>query len=358
MFKLLLSFLLTACLSACDLFHTDFNDEEPAKLYQAKLLSDQSTPIMPIRVMNWNIKFAGARLDFFFDCLGDEVLMPKAIVLANLKQIADAINNISPDILLAQEVDVLSKRSAYVDQVQWILDHTDLNYAAYASQWKADFIPSDGVGRVNSGNVIFSRWPIIQATRYALAPISDQDALTRYFYLKRNYIDAVIKPTGATSIHVVNIHTTAYAQDNTQKKQLDQLLNALIELDNQAQTFIAGGDFNQLPAGSSQTSAFADNVCKDEYVADDFSTQTTWLDGFYANFSPAISLTDYQLDNTLYFTHSVDKNVFWNRKIDYLFTNTNFEAASTQVYQNMANGGLQTMNLSDHAPMAASWSWP
>ena len=60
-----------------------------------------------------------------------------------------------PNILLLQEVDVNSKRSCYIDQLQWLPDHTCFNYAVCGSQWKAQFIPSDGLGRMDEGNAIY-----------------------------------------------------------------------------------------------------------------------------------------------------------------------------------------------------------
>src|SRR5690606_1556391 len=105
-----------------------------------------------------------------------------AEVETNLQRIADVINAVDPDVLFLEEVDVNSKRSAFVDQVQWLLDHTQLNHGAYASQWRADFVPSDGLGAMDSGNAILSRWPLDDATRFALPLREDQSALVRYFY--------------------------------------------------------------------------------------------------------------------------------------------------------------------------------
>jgi len=65
--------------------------------------------------------------------------------------LAAKITAMDADILLLQEVDTDSKRSAYIDQVQWLLDNTAMNYGVYASMWEVQFVPSDGLGRVNTG---------------------------------------------------------------------------------------------------------------------------------------------------------------------------------------------------------------
>lgn len=338
--------------------HTGFEDVEEAQMYRSKAIGSTTAPGGAITVMTWNIKFGGGRIDFFWDCYGDRTLMSEGETLSNMNAIAAKINEVNPDILLLQEVDIEAKRSAYVDQVQHLLDNTSLNYGAYASQWKADYIPSDGMGRMNSGNAILSRWPISKATRYALPQISEQSNVTRYFYLRRNYLQASISISGANGFEVFNIHTSAYSSDGTKKKQLDIFLQALKDAKAAGNNFVAGGDFNTIPGNSSKTSDFPDSVCKDpDYIADDYSAELTWLDGFYSNFSPALSLTDYLLAESTYFTHTVDGNGFWNRKLDYLFTNTAFEVGTTVTYQD-TNTGLATMPLSDHAPMATQWSIP
>ncbi|MDH5218247.1 MAG: endonuclease/exonuclease/phosphatase family protein [Gammaproteobacteria bacterium] len=352
-------FLLSIVIIACDPFHTTFKKSEHPRYFQSASLSDIPTSGDPLTLMTWNIKFGGARIDFFFDCHGDEVLMTKTETESNLAALATIINDIRPDILFLQEADIGSKRSAYVNEVQWLLDHTELNYAVYASQWHADFVPSDGIGPVDSGNAIFSRWPLNDGERIALPEISAQDTLTRYFYLKRNMLKASINLSSGNTLHLLNTHLAAYAQDDTVQKQLNQLLAEMNTMDTDNLHFIAGGDFNTLPPGSTQSKDFADNVCTGEdFLADDFSEKLDLLTPFYQAYTPAVSLADFQSDNNPYLTHSVSGSVFWNRKIDYLFTNTGFVNASTRVYQNVSNGGYETMPLSDHAPMSVQWSIP
>ena len=113
---------------ACDPFHTGFDDVEGAVSYQARGEKSEPDPEAALRVMNYNVKFGGARIDFFFDCFGDRVLMSKDEVVQNLSGLAEKIRQYDPDLLVIQEVDVNSKRDGYVDQMQWLLDHTDLRY--------------------------------------------------------------------------------------------------------------------------------------------------------------------------------------------------------------------------------------
>ena len=339
--------LVPAC-AAVDYFDAELDPVEPAALLHAKTLSDAPDPAGAITVVDWNIKFGGGRLDFFFDCHGNRGNMDKAEVHDNLAGVAAEITSLAPDILFVEEVDRPSKRSAYVDELQWLLDHTHLNFAAYASQWKADFVPSDGIGRIDDGIAVLSRWPISHAQRIALPEVGEYDALERYFYLKRGMLIAQVAVPGMPDgLWVVVVHTEAYSHDGTKARQIDRFAAELDALDRDGKRFVAGGDLNALPPGSQKTSDFPDLVCTDQaFRDDDYAAETTLLQPLYDAWEAEIPLADYQADNARYFSHTTDKDAFWNRKLDYLFTNGDFVDGSGEVHQQ------GTMPLSDHAPVS------
>lgn len=352
--KLAVFELMVWPLIACDPFHTGFEDVETAEYYQAARMAEAPEPPGQLVVMNWNAKFGGGRIDFWFDCHGDRVLMSRSEVIENMEGLARKINQVNPDILLLQEIDTNSKRAAYVNQVQWLLDHTELNYAAYASQWKADYIPTDGIGRMDSGNAVLSKFPLRDGQRIALPLSEEQDALTRYFYLKRNILSVVSDIPGFGPLHVVNVHTDAFGKDGTKKKHIDAFKAELDRIAATGALFVAGGDLNTIPDGSVQLKGFSDSVCEDEdFMADDFTGERGWLTGLYESYASAIPLADYQADNQPYFTHTTRKDGFWNRMLDYIFTNGEFVEGSGMVHQDVSSGGMETMPLSDHAPVTA-----
>ncbi len=357
--KIVQAALITALLFwTCDPFDDIYNSIDSVRYYTATDITPMNWDIFnQLPVMSWNIKFGGGRIDFWFDCYGDRVLMTENEVLVNLQGLADLINGEQPFIVLLQEVDVNSKRSAYIDQIQWLLDHTHLNYAAYASQWQNQFIPSDGLGPTDSGNAVLSVYPLSEGERIALPLRSDQDALTRHFYLKRNILKVRVDVPYQT-IWVLNVHTSAYAQDGTKKDQLDIFKDEMDALNDMGFGFIAGGDLNEIPPGSINTHDFPDAVCEDEeFMADDYREELDWLNDIYASYYPAIPLADYLAEenngDTInpYYTHTTDKNGWWTRKIDYLFTNMNSFFSDGRVLQN-------TMPLSDHAPVLVNISIP
>ncbi len=348
---LLLGLLL---LAGCDFFNANFEEIEDGQLYQAGSLSPVPAESDRLLVMTWNIKFGGGRIDFFYDCYDTRVLMTEEEVLANLEGLAAKINQVNPDILLLQEVDVQSKRSAYIDQVQWLLDHTLLNYGAYASQWKPDFIPSDGLGRMNSGIAVLSKRPITESRRITLPERTGESALTNYFYLKRAVLTTRIPLPQREDFFVVTTHLEAYSKDDTKQRQLNRLIEELDRIEALGALMVLGGDFNMIPPGSQQLKDFPDAICEDEeFIADDFSGEVGWMDPLYEALQPAIPTAVYTADNASYFTHTVDGDGFWNRTLDYLFTNGSWVPGSGLVHQDAVSGGMATMPLSDHAPVTA-----
>ncbi len=353
---LLLSFLLF-CL-ACDPFDAIIEESDmPVVLYEASSIREQSAASDSLKVASWNIKFAGGRLDFFFDCYGERSLMETTEVNNHLEGLAAKINQMDVDILFVQEIDVNAKRSGYIDQLQYLLDATEFSYAAYASQWKSDYVPSDGIGLINSGNAILSRYPLENTERIALPLIEEQSGFIQYFYLRRNMLKAQITDAQNQAIVLINTHTSAFAKDGTKDKQLLQIKAEIDQLQTAGQSFVLGGDFNSLPPSTEQVEGFSDDVCPEdsEFSANDFSAETDIMLPFY-DYEALIPLEDYAADNTPYFTFTANKDGFWNRKLDFMFTNAQFRFGL--VHLDEARGGMATMPLSDHAPLSGTvFNW-
>ncbi len=352
-------FILLWLFVACDPFHTQFDDVEKARDYRARELTPVAASTDPLKIVTWNIKYGGGRILFFWECGGSVGNMTRDEVVHNLEGLAGKIRELEPDILLLQEADVQSKRSAYVDQVQYLLDHTHLNYGVYASAWKADFIPSDGLGRMDSGNAILSRWPLSNSERIALPLIGNYSFIEKYFYLKRNILKTEVQHPGRT-FAVVNVHTEAFAEDSTKLDHLNRFAQVLAEIDAAGLPLVAGGDLNSIPKYSPQVADFPDDNCGDaRFEGDDYSGEETWLDPLYTQFESAIPLSDFQADPGAYFSFvGSDGSLPWNRCLDYLFSNHPWVPGSGFVHQSAAPPALDPMELSDHAPVVASWEVP
>ena len=343
---------------SCDPLVTDFSSNEPPKEYTAKNLVSAPNKDT-LTVVTWNIRFGIGRANWFGDSCGDLVLFDNETILDGLELLAQKITEMDADILLLQEVDTDSKRSAYIDQVQWLLDHSSMNYGVYASMWEVQFVPSDGLGRVNTGNAILSKWPLSEAERIQLSLRGDQDALTKAFYVRRNVLKAVVNYPG-NPFWAVDIHASAFSNDDTKQKQFLEFKDVLDEINSKGEIFVAGGDLNELPPGATKNNYCEEDRCPDELPEDDegcdFSNETTWINPLYDTYVPSVSLVDYQQNEQLYFTHASthdinDERYQWNRKLDYLFTNTTWVPRSEITHQ-------EAQIESDHVAVSAKWVVP
>ena len=341
-------------LKRLDPLGAEFPPLEAAESGQARRLSDGRRRGDGLTVMSWNIKFGGGRLDFFFDGHDDRVHMSEQEVLENLAGVCEKIEQVDPDVVLLQEVDRCSRRVAGVDQFQWVLDHTPLNFGVYASQWRARYLPAYGLGPVDMGNCILSRFPLHDGLRQSLPQSQVQAPVVRYFYLKRHLLTASVEIPGARPLQVVNLHAEAFSSDDIKRVQLQRFVAELDRIDAAGGVFVAGGDLNTLPPGTRRLHGFEDAVQEDEHFqASDYRHEAGWLDELYARYQPAVDLTEFARDNAPHFTHSTSVSTFWNRKLDYLFTNKRFKEGSVLTHQDQERGGMETMQLSDHAPLTA-----
>lgn len=343
---------------SCDPLVTTFEDVENAVMYKAGNVQPVSVPEGKIKVMTWNIRFGIGRLPFFGDSCGERSVFTEDEVLNTLELIVSKIDEVNPDILLLQEVDRESKRTAYIDQVQWILDHTNLNYAAYASMWQAQTIPSDGIGRIDAGNVVMTRNEIESAERIQLPLRTDQDALTKMFYLRRNILKAKIAIPDQDNFYAVAVHATAFATDDTKQKHIDKFKDVLDEMNAAGAVFVAGGDLNSVPPGA-ETDFCEEDACEDDVFHTDtdggphlegsylenFANEPTLLQPLYDTYNTAITLSSaVGVDHN---THSTSEDRSWDRKLDYIFTNKNVASGSGTTHQS-------TLHLSDHAPVSCA----
>lgn len=338
-----------------------------------------------LKVMAWNVKYGACRVDFWFDFWGDRVQLSQTEVDDCLSKVAALIREYDPDILITEEIEVGSKRSAYVDMVQYLLENTNLRYGTFAATWNTRYAPSEGLGRVNLGNAIHSRYPIVKAERIRQADRTDQDFLTNTFYLKRAIGRAEVDVGGGRTVAVYAVHTEAYDFDGTKQKQIQQIYDLLKA---ESLPWVAGGDWNELPpvcdekadAGTAEScegklrlSGFLDERASakgTEYEQPPYTPSV--LKPYYDDFEPWIPLARYGVGEAAqqpFFTHTVlgpdgvnDEGVpgRWNRTLDYLFIRKGETWTNTDVLQEPGRLGItgDPSRLSDHAPVVGTWGLP
>ena len=367
--KIATNFIVLLFLLSCEPWVETFEDESDleAVMFEALEINDSlAYDGGSVRVLTWNIRVGLGRFPWIYDSCGDSVIREKSSIEKTLLEIADKLNNIDADIVLLQEVDFLSKRSGYMDQIQFLLDNTVLNYGAYASMYKTKFAPSDGMGMVDGGNAILSKYRLENAERIPLALRTDQSSVVQYFYLRRNILKAKIPDLAreGKDFYAVNIHATAFATDDTKQKHIDKYIEVLDEINNTGDLFVTGGDLNSVPPGSiidfCENDKCGDEECDEDYKNNEayhgsyfghFDGEPDLLVPLYGSYSAAIDSADANLPAN--FTHATstsfeNNNIKYDRKLDYLFTNGSWSSSVTH------QGAWE---LSDHIAVSSYFNY-
>jgi endonuclease/exonuclease/phosphatase family metal-dependent hydrolase len=356
-FALIITFWVTVI--SCEPLATSFGEVEDAISYTRAVKVDAPAPDSTIKVMTWNIRFGIGRQPWFGDACGNNTIFKTDEVYPGLDAIVTRINQVKPDILFLQECDVKSTRTGYIDELQYLIDHTYFNYAAYVSEWKSEYIPSDGLGRMDMGLAIVSRWPLTDTKRINLATRGDQAGIINYFYLHSCIVTAKLKIEGFKEISLLNIHASAFATDDTKEKHFKAFKEELDKINSQNNYFVAGGDLNELPPGSDSTDYCFEDMCPGESFhqpGDDpqhkpgsnYTPEITWLQPLYDAYKCAVNLQDYKQNQAAYFTHTTRPDETWDRTLDYLFTNHRWRLGSTVTHQ-------EFFSESDHAAVSADF---
>jgi endonuclease/exonuclease/phosphatase family metal-dependent hydrolase len=77
-----------------------------------------------------------------------------------------------------------------------------------------------------------------------------------------------------------------------------------------------------------------------------YEPEKHWLDSLYISYKCAVPAELYQADQYEYFTHTTRGDHFWDRTLDYLFTNRRW-------FENSAVTHQDALKESDHAPVSA-----
>jgi len=360
-----------ACFAGCEPLADDFDfDREEVPVFtRSQLVPPPASAPGELKVMAWNIKYGAARIDFWFDFWGDRVQMSHEEVSGNMKQLYALIREYDPDVLMTEEIEVNSRRSAYYDMVQGILEGTSLNYAAYIQTWDSRYVPSEGVGRMDLGNAIFSKYPITFAERIRQEDRTDQSGITATFYIHRMIGHALLDVGAGREVAAYVVHTEAYDRDGTKGRQIEQIHEVVRA---EPRPFVLGGDFNELPPTAVKLSDFADehpSAKGTEYEQPPYTPEL--MQPFYDDFAPYITLSRYgstEEEQRRYYTHSVVGPMgrdnqgnpgFWTRTLDYLFVKKDdgWKPGSTDVLQEPGRLGIKgnPLLLSDHAPVVGTW---
>ena len=221
------------------------------------ILFENNTPdILPdtltLKFIDWNIGYCGLdeSMDFFYDG-GKQVRPEKKSVKKNLNEITNFILAQSePDFILLQEVDKNSKRSYHINQFDF-LSGTFAGYnTSMGINYKVLFVPvplNNPMGKTLSGVMTLSKYIPKNITRISFE--GNFPFPTGLFMLDRCFLVNRYNVSGGKELIVINTHNSAFDDGTLRAKQMKQLREFLLKEYDRGNYIIAGGDWNQCPAG-------------------------------------------------------------------------------------------------------------
>lgn len=269
-FITLLVLIFTLLLTVLTLFEYRPKDREQisglrsqkdALTSETSVLSDKSLVDVDTAytLLSWNIGYAGlsSEADFFMDGGTMVYATSRQKVNENLVEIASTIEDLSPDIILLQEVDRASRRSYKVNEVDFFVKKFSDYHSFFAPNYKTLFVPYPlpPLGAVDAGLLSLTRHKPNDAERIQL-PVPFTWPI-RLVNLKRCLLVQrfPLKQTQGKDLVIVNLHLEAY-DDGEGKRAQTAYLKDFIESEIEAGNYvIAGGDFNQV-FSSIDTTAF------------------------------------------------------------------------------------------------------
>jgi len=229
---------------------TDYNPPE-----EEKIIVEQNSSIMmrgeeTFSVTTFNIGYCGLdkNQDFFMDGGKKSKSESYEKTMENYNALAKFLTEVRSDFYFLQEVDVKSKRSYNINQVQLSNELLNDYSSSFALNYVAKWVPMpifDQMGYVKSGIVTYSKYLTESSIRYSL-PIEEK-GIVRYFDLDRAMIETIIPLESGKNLYLVNIHLSAYDKGGViKKKQMNYIINYVNRVYNEDNYMVIGGDWNQL----------------------------------------------------------------------------------------------------------------
>jgi endonuclease/exonuclease/phosphatase family metal-dependent hydrolase len=203
-------------------------------------------------IMIWNIGYAGLgeKMDFFYDG-GKGVRPDRPSSVNNLSGIMDYLSTLDTcDFYLLQEVDIRSKRSYRINQLDSLEKVLKTGYTSFGKNFDVFFNPAPPrapLGNIHSGIASLSRHQPLSSARYSFP--GNYSWTMGVFMLDRCFTIDRYPVAGSRELLVINTHYSAYDDGTLRKGQMDFLSGYLTEEYSKGNYVIVGGDWNQTPPG-------------------------------------------------------------------------------------------------------------
>ncbi|MFH2007108.1 MAG: endonuclease/exonuclease/phosphatase family protein [bacterium] len=298
-------------------------------------------PGQRFKLLSWNIQYGAGRSYHFFYDGGPDVHASRGSVERTLKAISGVLRETAPDLLLLQEVDRDSARTARIDQLARLRDLDQWHCWASTPYHRSRYVPVPlrrPLGRVDMHLATAARFKVTWARRRAL-PLLKEWVVRRAFNLKRAVLESAVELEGSKRpLILLNTHLSAFSYgDGTLERQVDTILERLGELDRRGHPWILAGDFNMLPPGDRPERL-------GEFEAAYYANKEGALARLTKRYRTAVSPEAYARDPARYFTYLRYGAKLPDRRIDYIFVSRAIQVHSARVVR-------QETPSSDHLPL-------
>ena len=228
---------------------TTLKVEDTKELEISNSINESISKDGTFKILSWNIGYGALdeKQDCYLDGGVNMIGESKEKVNENVNAIMDFISSNNPDIFFLQEIDIKSKRSYKVNELDMFMNKFTTYESSYACNFKAGFVPIplySPMGSVEAGITTFTRFNMTAATRIQLPiPFSWPMSLLN---LKRCLLINRLPIEGSDKeLVLINLHLEAYDDGEGKAKQLKQLMDIIDDEMGKGNYVIAGGDFNQ-----------------------------------------------------------------------------------------------------------------
>ncbi len=201
----------------------------------------------PYFIMTYNIGFGAYRPEYSFFMDGGKSSWAKdeESLTAAICGVGEVINNVSPDFVFLQEVDIDGTRSYHINELELLNQFVKGYYYDFAQNYDSPFLffpPWEPHGANQAGIVTYSKAEITDTMRRSL-PISE--SFSKLVDLDRCYSISRIPLEGGKMLCLYNIHMSAYgSSDEIREGQLAMLYEDMEADYKDGNYVICGGDFN------------------------------------------------------------------------------------------------------------------
>lgn len=209
----------------------------------------------PHKIVTWNLGFGAYSADysFFMDGGTESRARAKDAVYENIGGALKTLNRLDADLMLLQEIDIDATRSHHVDESALIREAMPDWESVFAQNYDSAYLfypLSEPHGASKAGQMTLAKSDISSALRRSL-PV--ETGIMKFFDLDRCYSVSEIPVSNGKTLHLINLHLSAYTSDGTiSAEQFMILLSDMTLLAEQGDYVIAGGDFNKDLLGNSE----------------------------------------------------------------------------------------------------------